>query len=144
MSADLTKLALYSNANAFKNDDMAYTGSITFPTSVAASTTAATTSSFTLGSSPQFTKFFANFQELTDAQLLGGAAQWYPANVAYGNVGIYTPTSPFAGWLGAYLYAVINGTTVTIRAEVHNPYSSTVTFNTLTVPFAFIEYTLAN
>ena len=151
MSVDLSKLITNSPNNSFKNDGTIYTGTIAFPTSCASGTSATSTYSFTLNDTPQFSKFFAYFRETTDAitAYVGGSSNgtlWYDQNTAVNQgVGItVTSPAPSAGVISASLYPIINGNTITITAEVWNPYSSTISISPLSVPFAFIEYTLAN
>lgn len=144
MNVDLSKLILHTGYNAFKNDGLVYTGSIDFTTSLTSSQLWTSTTSFTISSFPQFTKFFAFFQEAVDATTLLGSAQWYPNNVAVGSIAAHVTTAPFVGYIGASIYPIINGNTVTVTAELQNPYASTVSLDALNVPFAFIEYTLAN
>lgn len=145
MSVDLSKLILHSGFNAFKNDGNVYIGSISFPASMTTGQFYTTTVSFTISSSPQFTRFFAFFRETVDATLLGGGAQWYPGNVAVGSVGVHVNApAPNVGYLNGAVYPIINGNTVTVKAELKNPYGNSITLDALSVPFAFIEYTLAN
>lgn len=149
MKVDLSKCAYYSGANAFKNDSAVYTGSLAFPTSATAGATVFNTTTISLNSTPQFSKFYADFQEVTDAtSSLGIGVQWYAAQVAYGSVAVQVTTAPYTGYVGGFLYPIINGApfsgTMTIRAELHNPNPATVSFAPLTVQFAFIVYTLAN
>lgn len=143
MTVDLSKVVFYSGANAFKNDGTVYTGSLTFPTSLTSGQLGAVTTSFTLSSAPQFSKFFANFVETVDA-MNSKPAQWYDEELCY-SVGIYINSpSIYANWYAAFIYPIINGNTVTVRLEFQNPYGTSITLNPLTVPFAFVEYTLAN
>jgi hypothetical protein len=131
--------------NSFKNDGDLYTGSINFPTSLTAGQLSITTTAVALGELPQFSKFYAYFQEFLDATI-GNPAQWYPCNVGgQFSVGIdVTAPGPEAGWITAGIYPVILGDEVLVTAAVFNPYNVTVTLAALNVPFAFIEYTLAN
>jgi hypothetical protein len=145
MSVDLSKVILATPYNAFKNDGDLYTGSINFPTSLTAGQLSVTTVPTTLGELPQFSKFYAYFQEFLDATV-GNPQQWYPAGVGgQWGVGIHVSApAPNVGWLNAAIYPVILGNTILVTAQVFNPYSNTVTLNALNVPFAFVEYTLAN
>lgn len=144
-SPDLSDLIFYSPDNAFKNVN-SYPGSITFPTSVLAGATATVTSVITLTDTPVFTNFFTNFLQITDAEFSTGSAQWYTSNESGGDdIGIHvTAPAPDVGWLNASVYPVIDGNTVTVTGTVFNPFSGTVTLTALTVPFVFVEYTLAN
>lgn len=145
MTFNLDNLSFHSSYNTFKNDSAVYTGSIAIPTSVGANALAANTVTQTLSSPPEFMKFFANFTEVTDATNgLGIGAQWYPANVAVGSVAVHINSSPFVGYIGAFLYPIIHNGTITVRVEIQNPYSSAITLDAQTIPFAFIEYTLAS
>ena len=148
MTVDLTKLNLFSPDNAFKNVSR-YTGSITFPTSVGAGSTATVSTSFTLTGPPVFTEFFANILELNEAVTLYGTAagttpkRWYSSNVP-GNFGIAIhETSPSTLWLNCGMSPTISGNTVTVTGYMFNGGGSTITLDSLTVPFVFIEYTLA-
>lgn len=149
MSVDLTKLTLYSPDNAFKNVNR-YAGSITFPTSVASGGTLSPTTVVTLTDTPVFTAFHCNFLEYFDAFNATGIAHWYnTAAVSYQEapsiaITILTP-APHVGEIGACtIYPVINGSTVTVTGYYHNPYAVALTFAPLTIPFVFVEYTLAN
>lgn len=142
---DITKLTLYTPDNSFKNDNK-YSGSITFPTSLVSGATATVTSVFTMPTAPVFTAFFAQFLELSDAIGPGSqGVQWYPANIASQGVAIHvTAPAPDAGFVNCSVYPVINGTTLTVTGYFHNPYAATITLAALTVPFVFIDYSLAN
>ena len=146
MSADLSKLIFSSSANTFKNDNAVYLGSISFPTSVLASSTASTTTTVTLPESPVFSKFFAFYKEYYDARLGTGSAQWYSSSMpGLGGIPVdITAPSAQAGWINAWLYPVINGRILTVTALISNPYALNITVAALSVPFAFVEYTLAN
>lgn len=152
MTADLSKLVLYTPDNAFKNVN-SYSGTVALPTTLAAGTLSTTTSVVNLTVAPIFTEYFAQFLEIAQAiDTYGTAAgttplRWYSGNVAGGgfNIGIHVNApAPRVGWLGASLYPVINGTTVIMTAQVFNPYVDIITFDAITVPFVFIEYELAN
>jgi hypothetical protein len=142
---DLSQVISATTYNAFKNDGFLYTGSLNFPTSITAGATSTVTSVITLGEAPQFSKFYAYFQEYLDATV-GGSAEWYPASVgSQWNVGIHVSApGGDVGWLNCAIYPVINGQKVTVTGIVFNPYSGTITLTALNVPFAFVEYTLAN
>lgn len=144
-SPNLSDLIFYSSDNAFKNVN-SYSGSVTFPTSVLAGATATVTSVITLTDTPVFTNFFANFLQITDAEFSTGSAQWYTSNESGGgDIGIHVSApGPDVGWLDAFVYPVINGNTVTMTGSVFNPFSGTITLDLLTVPFVFVEFTLAN
>lgn len=139
------KLILYSGFNSFKNSDK-YSGSISFPTSVAAGAVGTKTSVFALDDPPVYTEFFSYFKLVSDTIFSTGNSNWYGEAVSgAANVGVHVSApSANAGWIGASLYPVIDGTTVTITAEVVNPYGSTITIDALSVDFVFIDYTLAN
>ncbi len=146
---DLSKLILYTPDNAFKNVN-SYSGSVTFPTTLAAGSVSSPTTVVQLTDTPVFTVFFAQFLEINDATFLYGFGagttpkRWYAGNVAnYIGIHVNAP-APNVGWLLASIYPVINGNTVTMTGYVFNPYGVGVTFDALSVPFVFIEYTLAN
>lgn len=141
----LGDLTLYSPNNAFKNIN-SYPGSINFPTSVTSGSTVTVTSVITLTDTPVFTNFFANFLQVTDAQFSVGSAQWYTSNESGGvDIAIHiSAPAPDVGYTNAALYPVINGNTVTVTGTVFNPFAGTITLTPLTVPFVFVEYTLAN
>jgi hypothetical protein len=145
MSVDLSKVVLATSANSFKNDDQIYTGSINFPTSLLASQLSVTTVTVNLSEVPNFSKFYAYFKEYLDATV-GGAAQWYPANVGgQWSVGIYVSApSGYAGWINCAIYPVIEAGVIYVTAAVFNPYSVNITLTALNVPFAFVIYSLAN
>ena len=142
---NLDNVILATAYNSFKNDGFNYTGSISFPTSLTSNQLSITTTPVSLGELPQFSKFYAFFKEYLDATV-GNAAEWYPCNVG-GQFGVgidVTAPGGEAGWIQASVYPVITGDTVLVTAAVFNPYNVTITLAALTVPFAFIEYTLAN
>lgn len=148
MTVDLTKLVLYTPDNAFKNVNR-YSGSLTFPTTIPASSTTLITTVFSLTDTPVYTEFFANFLELNEATSTYGTAygttpvRWYSGNVA-GQFGIALhETAPASTWINVGIYPTIVGNTVTITGAVFNGSGSVLTVNALTVPFVFIEYTLA-
>lgn len=153
MSLDLTKLNLYTPDDAFKNVN-SYSGSLTFPTTLAAGTTSTPSLAIPLTVAPVFTVYFAQFLELTEATFLYNFAagttpqRWYSGNTASAssfNIGIHVNApAGNVGWLGATMYPIINGTIVTMTGNVFNPYGNSITFDSLIVPFVFIEYTLAN
>lgn len=147
---DLSKVVLATQYNSFKNNNI-YTGSINFPTSVAAGVTTQTTVTIALNETPNFSKFFGYFQEFTDTdqQYTVGSgyngAEWYPSNVGgQGDVGllVITPLAN-AGPYGGFLYGVIQDNALVVTASITNIYSSTATYQALNVPFAFIDYSLS-
>lgn len=141
----LSDLVFYSPDNAFKNVN-SYPGSITFPTSVTAGATATVTSVINLTDTPVFTNFFTNFLQITDAEFGTGSAQWYTSNESGGfDVAVQVTAPPIhVGYIGAAIYPVIDGNVVTVTGVIPNPYSDNLTLTALTVPFVFVEYTLAN
>lgn len=142
---NLDNVIFSSENNSFKNDGDIYTGSISFPTSLTSGQLSVTTTAVNLGEVVQFSKFYAYFQEYLDATV-GNLPQWYPANVGgQFSVGIYVNSpSPNAGWINCGIYPVIFGDQILVTAAVQNPYSNSISLNSLNVPFAFIEYTLAD
>lgn len=147
---DLNKAQFASTANSFKNDGQIYTGTIDFVTSIPASSFQTVSQTTTLSSSPVFSMLYGYYQEYIDTfqQYYSGsgynAAQWYDGNVD-NKVG-FLVTAPLAnaGPLEGLIYPVINGNQVTVTAIVNNPYGSTITLQALSIPWAFIEYTLTN
>lgn len=145
MTVDLSKLILYTPDNAFKNVNK-YSGSVVFPTSATAGQTVTVTTTVSLTDVPIYTDYFAQFVELEDAITGGSSKLWYSGNEA-GNFGIGIHVSApvgNVGWLGCGVYPVINGTTLTMTGTFINPYSNSITLDALTVPFVFVEYTLAS
>jgi len=146
---DLSKLQYFSGANSFKNDGFIYTGSIAFPTSIAGGSFVTTTQSFTLSSAPVFSMLYCYYQEYYDAaqqNTIGSGyngPQWYQASVN-SKLGLVIPSGVHAGVIDATVYTVIDGNTVTVTGLVNNPYSTAITLNAVSVPYAFIEYTLTN
>lgn len=151
MTVDLSKVATISTYNSFKNDNQQFTGTITTPSSLTANQTITTTQTISLSEAPQFSKFYSRFQEVGDMQWqfngLSGfnGIEWYPANVSgIGAVGVMVTTAPFAAAIGAFIYVVIVGSTALVRFKITNPYSSTVSLTVQSIPWTFIEYTLAS
>jgi len=147
---DLSKVQFTSEANSFKNDSNIYTGTINFVTSIPAGSFQTVSQTVTLDSSPQFSQLYAYFQEFADAtqQYFFGSgyntAQWYQSNIDT-KLGVVVTAPAFdAGVLDGVVYPVINGNQVTVTAIVNNPYSSTITLQALSIPWAFIEYTMTN
>lgn len=142
-------LGLYSPDNAFKNVNK-YSGTITFPTSVTANATLSPTSVITLTDTPVMTAFFCNFLEFEDALNSTGSAQWYnsgaPSYQEAPNIAslITAPAPHVNEWSSCTVYPVLNGNTVTVTGYFHNPYAVTLTLQALSVPFVFVEYTLAS
>lgn len=147
---DLTKVDYTSMANSFKNDNFIYTGTMTFPTSIASGSFVTVTQSFDIGESPQFSMLYAYFQEYLDTseEYFGGVSfrpqEWYSISINSKVGMLVTAPAPQAGPLDAIIYPVINGTTVTVTGLVNNPYSVGITLEALEVPWAFVIYTLAN
>jgi len=148
---DLNKVQFASQANSFKNDGQIYTGSIVFATSIPSGSFAQASTTFTLdSSSPQFSMLYANFQEYTDTvqQYFVGSgyntAQWYDGNVNNKIGFVVTAPAAQAGPLEGIIYPLINGNQVTVVAIVNNPYAVSITLQALTIPYAFIEYTMSN
>lgn len=151
MTVDLSKLIYESNYEAFKNDFNIYKGSISIATSLPIHANVTATSSLIIQESPQFSMFYAFFQEYFDTlqQVSVGsgfnAAQWYGVEVgAFYSVGTVIPTGTHAGPLNAALYPIINGNTITVNLVQNNPYADAITLTAQTIQYAYIEYTLAN
>lgn len=146
MSIDYTKVDYHSDLAGFKNDGVLYTGTIDIPTSLTAGEKKIVSATpITIATSPEFCMFFAKFQDYTDLTFSGTGAQWYPGFVgATANVGC-TVTAPVgsAGPLNISINPVINGTTVTVQVWVNNPYSNSITIAAQSIPWAFVEFSLA-
>lgn len=144
MSVDLSQVQFASPYNSFKNDNVLYTGSVNFPTSLTAGQTYVNATTISLSEAPQFSKFYAYFQEYLDATV-GNPAYWYPANVGgQYSVGVYV-NDPLAeqSWLNGFIYPVIFSGEALVTVSVFNPYPVTVTLTALNVPYAFVTYSLA-
>jgi hypothetical protein len=148
MTVDLSKVVLSTSANSFKNDGVQYSGSIALPSSLTSTQTYIATQTITLDEQPQYSKFYAQFYEVTDAIFNSGNytnLQWYPANVGgWGQVAVHTTTSPFTGAFGGFIYPVINAGTILVTLRIVNPYSATIALTSYTIPWTFIIYSLAN
>lgn len=145
MATDPEKLILLGNLNSLKNEDT-YTDTLTFPTTIGASATATETSTIVLNDNPVFTQFSAKFLEFIDAEAGLGTAEWYSQNVS-GNLGVavhVTAPSGNVGYIKANVVPVINSNVVTVTGTIVNPYSNSITIAALSIPFSFVEYTLAN
>lgn len=149
MTVNTDILGLYSPDNAFKNVNK-YSGNLTFATSVTANSTLTPTSVVALTDTPVFTAFFCNFLEFEDALNSVGSAQWYntgaPSYQEAPNIALLiTAPSPHVNeWSSCTVYPVISGNTVTITGYFQNPYAVNLTLQALTVPWVFVEYTLAS
>jgi len=150
MTADLSKLELYSGANSFKNNSRLYSGTINLPTSIPSGSFSQSLSSVTLDAPPQFSMFYAQFQEVFDAieQYFGGpiynGVQWYQASVNV-RVGVtVTAPAPQAGIIEGLIYPVINGVNVSIIALINNPYATAITLAPQSIPWRFASYTMTN
>lgn len=147
---DLNKVHSSSEANSFKNDSLLYQGSVTLSSPIPAGSILQSITTFTVPEIPVFCKLFGFYQEFMDVtqQYFVGSgfttAQWYEASVNNNFGIIVTAPAPNAGPLDGLLYAIINGNQISVIALVSNPYSSTISYNPLTIPFGFIEYTMTN
>lgn len=147
MTVDLTKLILNTNFNSFKNVN-SYSGTLTLPASVPPATLVApyaiASSSVTLTEPPVFTAFFAYFNEFSDALNGFNNPQWYNAATPGGyNVAYPALLDVVNGNLGFFMGPIINGSTVTIQAQTSNTTATTYAAS-VTVPWVFVQYTLAN
>jgi hypothetical protein len=149
-SFDLSKVQFTSAVNSFKNDGAVYTGSLTLSASIPSHSFLTASTTVTVDTPPQFSLLYGYFQDLDDAiqQYIYGTgyetAHWYQAGVNNRFSVMVTSPAPNVGPLDGLLYPVINGNQVTITALVNNPYASTITYTALTIPFAFINYSLTN
>lgn len=152
MTVDLSKVELATTYNSYKNDNAVYTGSFTTPTTLTSQQQYLATQSVTLATLPQFSKFYANFQEWADMfeQFSGNldfnGPEWYPCNVGgYENIGL-TVTAPVAqkSVIQASVYPVILAGTLIPTLYINNPYSVTITLTAVTIQWAFVVYSLAN
>jgi hypothetical protein len=150
MTIDLDKVSFSSAHNAYKNDDQVYSGTITLPTSLLASASSTTTSTFSVATPPVFSEFYAQFTEVLDLLQYAvgtyGNPQWYSIDfAATGDIGIWvTAPGPFQSVITANLIPVINGTSISVQATITNPYSTNITLGALSIPFRFVTYSLAN
>lgn len=136
---DLSKVQSTTTANSFKNDGLVYKGDIVFPTSIPGGSFSTSTVNFTVSVAPQFCVLYAYFQEFMDVGT-ANPAQWYQTSINT-KIGLTVSGKPT---LDAIIYPVINGTTITVTGLVNNPYSTSISLTQLTVPFAFVNYGLAN
>lgn len=155
MGIDLSKVQLASDYNAFKNDDVLYSGTYNFPTTLTPGFSYISPQTFNIGTVPQFMKFFAYFIHFADEPfVLGPPAgvpnpaylRWYESSAAFYNIGLNVtgPSGNVGAPLNAALWYTINGTNVTVQGWVFNPYSNNITVSAVNVPFVFVEYSLAN
>lgn len=147
---DLNKVQFSSQANSFKNNSVVYQGSLVLSASIPAGSFLTVSQTFTIPESPQFSELYAFFQDEMDVEqqyFVGSGfdpARWYKASVNNPFAIIVLTPGANAGPLGGIIYPVIKGNQITVNAIVNNPYSSTITYTPLTIPFAFIEYTMTN
>lgn len=146
---DLSKVQSTSVVNSFKNDGGIYKGSLTLSASIPAGSFLTSSTTVTLTSAPQFCMLYAFFQEYMDVtEQWAGKVDYNPA--AWYLTGINNRFAVLVSAPGAsppadgIIYPVINGNQVTVNAILNNPYSSTMTYTALTIPFAFFEYTMTN
>lgn len=145
MSIDLSKLVTISSRNSFKNVNV-YTGSLTLPTSIPpdSATPTQTSTTITLTDTPVFLSFFAFYNDLYNATVSINNPQWYGAAASgQANVAYPATNDPINGNIACFFYPVINGNVVTVVARGLNQTDTTYNAN-ISVPFAFVEYTLAN
>jgi hypothetical protein len=137
---DYSNIIMTSDLNAFKNVDT-YTGTVVFPTSLAADATAVVDVVVPMEDAPVFSNFSAYFIEVYGA--LGGdlTPRWYSATTAAQSLGIDVITFG-TGFVQCSIYPIISGNTITVRGIFTNPYSDPITMQPLSVPFSFVEYTL--
>ena len=145
MALDLTKLILYSPDNALKNVNK-YSGTIVMPTSLTANQISTTTVTFAMSDAPVFNELFCFYKDIVDAIYTTGSAQWYSSNNAgHASAGVHVNApAGNVGYLSFFIVPTINGSNLSINAILINPYSNGVTLDPLSIPFNFIEYTLAN
>lgn len=148
-SFDLSKVQFTSAANSFKNDGVIHKGTLTLSASIPGNSFLTSTQTFTLNNSPQFSMLYAFFQEFGDAeqQFIVGSGfngpEWYLTSVDT-RIGVIVTTSPHQGATDALIYPVINGNQVTVTAIINNPYSTTISYTSVNIPYAFFCYTLTN
>jgi hypothetical protein len=145
MNIDLSKLVTITSYNSFKNVNV-YTGSLTLPTSIPPDSAIPTQTSttITLTDIPVFLSFFAFYNDSYNATVSINDPQWYNA-AASGDANVAYPATndPVNGNISCFFYPVIDGNIVTIVARGLNQTATTYHAN-ISVPFAFVEYTLAN
>ncbi len=146
---DLSKVQYTSMANSFKNDGVPYKGTLTLSASIPSGSFLTASTSVTLTNQPQFAMLYAYYQEATDMQqqyAVGSGyqpAQWYQATVN-NKIGVHVTSAPNVGVITGIIYPVINNNQVTVTAIINNPYSNAITYDPLTIPWAFFCYTLSN
>ena len=138
MSIDYSKLQFFSRANTFKNTGV-FTTSIVLSGTIPSGTERTFTSVITLAERQVFVFAEAKYAEFT--KFLGTGAttklwQRFPTFDAY------IPTTP-TGNLAAYMTPLVNGTTVTFKAGIFNPYAGTETITSTTIDISYVTYTLA-
>ena len=138
MTVDVTKLTFSSNNNTFKNTGV-YDTSIVLSGTITAGQTKTFTSTIVLDEAPVFVFAKAKYREFTK-YISGLTSQvWQKIPTHY----TYIPTTP-TGNLGADLRVEVNGTTVTFKAVIFNPYAGTETITTETISIRYTTYTLTN
>jgi len=131
---DLSKVKLYSLANAFKNTGV-YSTSVTLSGAIGPGVEVQFTSTITLPQNQIFAFAIAQYTEASK----GGAAAWQKIPT-FDAAFTSTPT----GNLKAYVLSQINGNVLTFIAGAQNPYAGTETITNLTIPIVYVTYTLAN
>lgn len=136
MSVDLTKVVFSSTTNSFKNTGV-YTTSLSLPTSYTAFQEQTASTTITLAENQAFVFATANYAE-------------YSRVVTEGVSTVFTQTLPtFDGYAVSgsgpqsfYLYATVNGTSVTFTVGSKNAYGTSQTYTAQTINITYVAYTV--
>lgn len=143
---DPTKVIFASAFNAFKNISN-YPGSLQFPTFIPAGQTVTTSTTVQLEEAPVFMPFYAYYIDTLAAEISNPLPQWWSPNVLKSSaaVALFQTSSPTGyNQINGAIFMNFSGTTATITASIFNASASDSTVQSLTVPFTFVDYRLAN
>lgn len=136
MSVDLTKTQFSSTTNSFKNTGV-YTLDIALPTSYTAFEEKTTTATVTLAENQTFvfaTAYYAEFERVLAEGVSTKYWQTLPTFDGYAESG--------TGPQSFYLYATVNGPSVTFTIGSKNGYGSSETYIAQTVSIRYVTYTV--
>jgi len=130
---DLDILAYSSTTDAYKNTGV-FTATLGLSGTIPAGTERTFTTTITLAENQVFGYALAQYKEFVKL----GTAQYQLIPTFDAD----TPTTP-TGNLASYIVYIINGTQVTFKAGIFNPYGGTETITAISFPIIYVTYTLA-
>mgnify|MGYP003440826170 CR=1 FL=1 len=136
MTLDLSRVIYASTANAFKNTGV-YNTTLTFSGSVAAGATATFTTVLTTEEASDYVFVVAEYTNIYKKISAGDATKYWQKLPYLATA--YIPTT--SANLGAFIYFVVNGTTVTFTGVLFNGNVGTETITTTAINIKYVTYT---